>query len=179
MPKFSLVSAIMFLMPGAAAIATIVAHIVASRNFLRLGVYRAQLAGFAFGILVMAIFTLATPLLGSQLAGRSLANAIIFLCFCYVYFHFNNMGETARRIRLLRELLSAGRPLTFDELVTRYGAHEIVERRLGRLLASGQVCLVDGRYIVANRSVHVMAWIIGISHWVIFGYRRLNPVRPK
>jgi hypothetical protein len=179
MPEISQISLIIFLMPGAAVAVTVVAHIATSRCFPRLGVYRAQFAGIAIGILVMAILTISTPLLGSELAGRALANAIIFICFCYVYFHFNNMGETARRIRLLRDLMAAGRPLTFNEIVARYGAREIIERRLGRLVASGQVHRIDGRYVVANRSIYFMAWLVGMSHWMIFGYRRLNPVRPK
>ena len=36
------------------------------------------------------------------------------------YFHFINLGETARRIRIIREIDAAGRPLTREVILDRY-----------------------------------------------------------
>jgi len=80
------------------------------------------------------------------------------LCFCalgYGFFHFVNMGETARRIRLLLELRENG-PLPEAELLRRYPASEILDARLGRLLRNGQVRLSEGRYAVGAPAVLFM-----------------------
>jgi hypothetical protein len=159
--------------PAAAAIVTVAGHIMASRLWPRLGIYKAQLVGTALGIPVLMMLTAAswsTPDSG----GRAAGNAATYLCFCYVYFHFNNMGETARRIRLLRELVMAGRPLTLADIAARYGAGDIIGRRLARLLAAAQVREIDGRYILADRSVYRMAWAVNLAHRVVFGVRRRN-----
>jgi hypothetical protein len=170
-------SLIILLMPAVAAAVTIAAHIAVSRYYPHFGIYRGQFVGFAAGLFAVAILATLALFLNPRLIGQSLASILIFLCFIYVYFHFNNMGETARRIRLLRDLVTAGQPLSFDDLTARYSAHEIIERRLSRLIAAGQVRKIDSRYIIANRSVYLMVWLVGAAHWIVFGYRRVNPVR--
>jgi hypothetical protein len=89
------------------------------------------------------------------------------------------MGETARRIRILRELVASDHSPTFEELVARYGAHEIVDRRLERLIGAGQVACVDGRYVVVRRSIYLMAQLIGLAHWIVFGFRRSNRLEER
>lgn len=72
--------------------------------------------------------------------------AYLALAYCYV-FGFYNLGESARRIRLLVELSGAGnKGLTLEELLAVYNARMIVEARLGRLLTGGQVVERGGRY---------------------------------
>jgi hypothetical protein len=176
MSALSWMSLEILIAPAVAAAATIAGHVLASRAWPMLGIYRAQLLGIATGAVLLALITVPSLDYAPDSAGRAAANVLIYLCFCYVYFHFNNMGETARRIRLLRELVSAGRPLALAEITERYGANEIVERRLGRLLAAGQVREVAGRYIVADRSVYLMAQLVNLAHRLVFGRPRPNPL---
>src|SRR5258708_3302630 len=164
---------------SAGAGATIICHVSVSRIWPALSVYLALPAGAVTGFTVLAVLTLFAMRQGFDVGDGVLADAAILSCFDYVYFHFNNMGETARRIRLLRDLIAANRPLTFEELAARYDAHEIVERRLARLLAAGQVAYVNERYILADRSIYVMARLVNLAHWIIFGHHRINPVRSK
>lgn len=73
------------------------------------------------------------------------------LSFNYVIGWFN-LGETARRIRLLRELARAPRRMmTADEVLRVYNADMIVTARLGRLVHSGQLRLDGERYRLNGR----------------------------
>lgn len=162
----------LFAMPAVPAAATLAAHLLLCRYFPSLRIYKALAIAALMGLAVLCVLIFAQDPIGIEQRARVLAAAVIFLCFCYVFFHFNNMGETARRIRLLRELATAARPLSFQELVARYGPAEIAERRLSRLVGAGQVRLVDGRYVLADQAVHVMARLVNIAHWLVFGRRR-------
>jgi len=73
------------------------------------------------------------------------------LAFIYVTWIFN-LGETARRIRVLRELAQApSRALTLEEIYRVYNADIILRTRLARLERAGQLEF-DGRaYRVGSR----------------------------
>lgn len=88
----------------------------------------------------------------------------------YAYFHLFNMSETARRIRLLFEILQS-RGITPRDLESRYRPQEIIKARLERFVASGQLCLREGRYYVKGKSLlwaaELVAWwarMIGFPH---------------
>lgn len=84
--------------------------------------------------------------------GVAVVWGLTYLSFAYFYvFGFYNLGESARRIRLLIELYGAGeRGMTLDELLTAYNARMIVEARLERLLTGGQIVRRKDRYFVAH-----------------------------
>nr|MBI3612136.1 hypothetical protein [Nitrospirota bacterium] len=92
------------------------------------------------------------PALASDRFGIAAAWGLTYLSFAYFYvFGFYNLGESARRIRLLIELYGAGeRGMTLDELLTAYNARMIVEVRLERLLTGGQIVRRKDRYFVAH-----------------------------
>ena len=154
-----------------AVIANMAAQIAAYRLLRSAGrLFKSQLAGALVGAVVLAV------LLGRGAAGRfsadiATADALLYASFCYVYFHWNNMGETARRIRMLRELAGAPGGLSFDELVRRYSAREILERRLERLAAAGQIRETDGRLVLTSRTVLLSARLVGLAKQIIFGGR--------
>ena len=80
-------------------------------------------------------------------------------------FGFFNVSETARRLRLLVELLDAGpRGLSLDEVLRAYNARMIVEARLRRLVAGGQLALADGRYVLRRSlGLSVAKLLVGIK----------------
>lgn len=82
--------------------------------------------------------------------GYTLVNTITYSALGYGYFHFLNLGETARRIRLLIELADACEGLSLPELLKRYSHEEIVEKRLRRLLKSSQIISKDNRYYIGK-----------------------------
>lgn len=94
----------------------------------------------------------------------------------YGYFHLNNLGETARRVRILRELLEAGGKLSDAEILERYNAAVMVDKRLHRLTKSGQIQLRDGRLFAHHSSVVLMAKIMDHIKWLLTGRAGvLNP----
>ena len=132
--------------------------------------FKSQVAGVLIGGLVLVLLLNSGPD-ASLSADVATADALLYAVFCYVYFHWNNMGETARRIRMLRELASAPEGLTFEEMVHRYSAQEILERRLERLSAAGQISETDGRLVLTSRTVLLSARLVGLAKQLIFGGR--------
>ena len=85
------------------------------------------------------------------------------------YFHFINLGETARRIRILRELHEPPDGLTLDGLLARYNAQEIIERRISRLIETHQIVLRDGRYFIGKPFVLWMARSLVVLKFILLG----------
>lgn len=106
--------------------------------------------------------------------GQELAPALItYGALGYCYFHFINLGETARRIRIVRELAEAGPAgLSRDELLSRYNARIMVEARFKRLVNNAQVVERDGRYYSGKPAVLLMARTLSLIKKVLLGRDR-------
>ena len=102
------------------------------------------------------------------------SNAVVFICVGYGYFHFVNLGETARRVRILWELYESSDGLTYEEILTRYGASEIINRRIDRLTNAGQITQQGGRIYSKGASVLVMARILSLLKRVFLGRREVD-----
>lgn len=109
-----------------------------------IGLLKSIYLGFSVGFIGIIFF------------GFYITNLIIYALLAYCYFHFVNLGETARRIRLLRELYDSKAGLTMEEILKQYNANEIITKRIHRLLNNGQILLKDDRYYIGNK---VMLWI--------------------
>jgi hypothetical protein len=76
----------------------------------------------------------------------SIAEGILMLLYSfmvynalgYAYFHFFNMSETARRIKILIHIASQGQ-VTLSELEKKYTPTHMVSNRLARLVQMGQI----------------------------------------
>lgn len=103
----------------------------------------------------------AVPETLAQTVFGALAAEFVFavLCFNYVIGFFN-LGETARRIRMLREIQNAGGSLTLASLLEHYNGETILNVRLGRLVRSGQVVRTEAGYRIASPVVLLQAKII-------------------
>ena len=89
-------------------------------------------------------------------------NAVLYAALSYYYFHFVNLGETARRVRIMREVISSDGGLTLAEILARYDARQIVETRLARLLGNGQVEERDGRYHARKSTMLAIASLMSL-----------------
>jgi len=98
-------------------------------------------------------------------------NLISYIALGYCYFHFINLGETARRIRLLQELLESNNGLSEKEILERYNAKEIIEKRLSRLLKSRQIIHKNRKYYIGNPIMLFAASIIIFLKLFILGRR--------
>jgi len=113
-------------------------------RFIMKGLLKSLFSGFAVGLLSLLFVQLFAVFLNITFLPNLMVNIIIYSSLGYCYFHFINLGETARRIRILRELYDSNGGLTLEEILKRYNAKKMVELRLQRLLNNGQVILKDG-----------------------------------
>lgn len=146
--------------PFACLAANIFIQISIFRFFPSTGLLKSLFLGFGCGSLALFLIN---P--GIMLAN----NLLIYALLSYCYFHVVNMSETARRIRILTELSEVSGGLSLREILERYNAREIIDRRLARLVNSGQVKCENGRYYIMNPTVLTMAIFMAAAKRVIFG----------
>ncbi len=130
---------------------------------VRGGLLKSVVAGFILGLLA-TLYLDAWALAGFR-GGDPwvlLANGLIFCALGYGYFHFVNLGETARRIRILLEIRADGGSLSQERILLAYNARAMVDARLQRLVGKRQVMERDGRLFVRPSfllfAVRVMAF---------------------
>lgn len=146
------------------------AQIFYCRYIMKGKLLKSVYVGFACGFMVLVIcecFAYKEPYV--EWLSLVCANLIIYSCFSYCYFGFINMGETARRIRLLRELYDAPEGLTEEQILSRYNAEEIINVRMARLLSNNQVILRDARYYVGSPAMLVMSKILVLMKLIVLG----------
>jgi hypothetical protein len=144
--------------PALALLACIGCHIVVSHVWRRLRRDYAAAAAALSGLVGLVTLAIALPVGTAGMSSRAdrvslaIAWSLAYLALTYWYiFGFYNLGESARRIRLLIELEAVGeRGLSRTELLSLYNARMIVEARLGRMLASGQVIERNGRFVIGR-----------------------------
>lgn len=164
---------IFVLTPFVGLLACVGVHVLVARvapGFSRpRGVLAAALAGLAAVVAVVRLSGRLGPAAPDW--GTAVTWGLAYLALAYTYvFGFYNLGESARRIRLLRELRDAGpRGLTLEEIRAAYSARTIVEARLGRLLAGAQIAERDGRHAIRRSSVLRIAKILLVARRILFG----------
>jgi hypothetical protein len=90
----------------------------------------------------------------------------VYGALAVLYIDIVNIAETSLHMHLLLEVAWTERP-SLDRLVERYSPGRMVEERLDRLTALGQVRLVDGRYHLANRSALRLSQAIDLWRTVL------------
>lgn len=92
----------------------------------------------------------------------------LFFCFAvysslaYTYFHFFNMSETARRIRILYEVYRAG-SLPLTSIGELYKTADIIGLRLKRLVETNKLRYESGHYILNDKILYCTA--LFITQW--------------
>jgi hypothetical protein len=81
------------------------------------------------------------------------------------------LGETARRVRILRELWESQDGLSVDELLMRYNASEIFGIRLQRMISNEQIQLRNGRYYIGKPVMLYMAKAIVMMKLILLKRR--------
>jgi len=107
-------------------------------------------------------------------ADRLAAVILIYSCGGYTFFHINNMGETARRIRISLELKQSPKGLNYDNLVARYNSDIQISRRLNRLLEAKEIKKQGGVFFLNRYRFLAMYYIVDIFKRIVFG---ANPKR--
>lgn len=90
---------------------------------------------------------------------------LVYSSIAYTYFHFFNMSETARRIRILYEIYEAG-SISSERMTALYKTTDVISIRLERLVAMRQLTYDGGYYAISGRT------LLWAGH-LIFFWRRL------
>ena len=148
----------------AALIVNILTQVGLLRCLSKMGLLKSIFLGFFAGIfsllaLEFYIFSVYPGPLQDFIADV-LVSFMTYSALGYCYFHFINLGETARRVRIVRELLDAKEGISLDEILKRYNAEEIINRRLVRLVEANQVVFKDNKYFINGVIVLLMAKIL-------------------
>ena len=109
---------------------------------------------------------LAWRLAFSELAGDRVAIAcgVALVVLTYntlgvCYFCMLNLSETSLHVHILMDLLISG-PMPVDELAARYGVGEMIEVRIERMIALGQLQSQGEYFVVRNTGLLVIGRII-------------------
>lgn len=142
-------------------------QICAFKSFLKSALLKSVVFGFFAGGCCLFLLGLVI----ADRAGVIVENMIVYILFSYCYFHFINLGETSRRIRILRELTESDHGLSWAQLLARYNAQEIMERRLRRLIKNGQVIVTNDQFHIGRPFVLWMAYALMFLKRVLLGKR--------
>ncbi len=162
-----------FLIPLCALVLLTVTHVALLRLAPAMHAYMAYKLAFAAGLLATFAADAAVGVAaGTWIAwlDRALPDTLAYAGLGYSYFHFFNLSETGRRMRLMIELLLSPGGLTEQELLQRYPPARAFEIRIARLAQAGQVVSKDGRiYDGGKRSLALAADVIFLLRRVLFG----------
>lgn len=159
-------------LPLACLLVNVLSQILFFRNFSRAGLLKSEYWGFLGGLVILltaeSFISQASSLNFSDACGIISTNLIIYSALSYCYFHFLALGETARRIRILRELSEADGGMSLEDILKRYNAKEIFDKRMARLLNNGQIELRQGRYHIASPSMLLITRTVLFFKQLIF-----------
>lgn len=164
-------SAIHFFIPILGFIVNVIMQLLSVRLIPALGILRSVFAGFAIGGLSILSAGIYFSGAGHNAISYIITNIIIYGALGYCYFHFINLGITARRIRILRELYASEGGLTLNELLKQYNAGNMISKRLDRLLGSGQIVCMSDRYHIGKPVMLLMSKAIVAMKLIILGKR--------
>jgi len=147
-------------------------QIIGIRYFRKLTLLNSLAMGFVIGLMSLGVlesWRFCTFFSVRENLSLMLADFTIYSALGYCYFHFINLGESARRIRILCELREAEDGLSYREILERYDAKQICGMRLGRLLSSGQVYHLQDRYYVDRPVVPWIAKVMSLLKTAVLG----------
>lgn len=151
----------------------VLSQIIIFRNFPKWGLLNSIFLGYVTGLLSLCTLEFYIFLIHSTLLKESvvifIVHLVTYMSLGYCFFNFINLGETARRIRILRELFDAPEGLSLDEILRRYNAQEIIERRLQRLLKNSQIIVKNDIYYIGKPIMLWMARIVVAFKFILLG----------
>ena len=167
------VSYLEVLSPVIGLVINVLFQVLGVRYIANIGLLKSIFLGFAvglFSVITLEAYGFFTMSKSEQdFIAIIIVNLVTYSALGYCYFHFLNLGETARRIRIVRELYDSEGGLSLDGILARYSALDIVQKRVERLLNNRQIIEKDGRYYIGNPVMLMMAKIIVAMKLIFLG----------
>ncbi len=116
------------------------------------------IAAYAASLFAGTMVTLALAVLtgGNGLAQTLAASLLLFGAWWFVFLNFVQSSQSSLRVNILRQALLNGGTLSHVELSALYNDKTLIGLRLERLVQSGAVVEVDGRYFVVSSSARML-----------------------
>lgn len=139
-------------------------HMILARSFRNLSpqivAIKSIFLGYILLFLLLWLFVFPTVIyLPSHIVTILVYCFLVYTLLSYTYFHFFNMSETARRIRILNEIYKAG-SLPIQNMEVLYNTSDIVDLRLKRLIAMKQLRYEDGYYSLHGKILYIAGRVI-------------------
>ena len=146
-----------------APLAGLTVHVAAHVVLSRLGLHGRPAAGIVLALAGALPVTVGLTVGSLRELGAAPADFAALLAmnlttaaaFGYGYANFVNMNLASVRVRILKELLAAGR-LSREELLAAYDEEEIITERIARLRRGRQIVERSGRFRIG---IPVLLWI--------------------
>lgn len=144
-------------------------------RYIKLFLLKSLILGFVIGLVFVfgagfyGCFAAAQP--SGDFVALLIVNSLTYSALGYCYAHFINLGEGARRIRIIRELYKSETGLSMDELLNIYDGRQMIENRINRLMSGGQIVLRNDRYFIGKPHMLLISRIILLMKLIILGKR--------
>jgi hypothetical protein len=149
----------------------VIIQLLTCRYLVKFGVLKSVFTGFFSGIAIVITFDIIYFFLEKTASIEFLSqltlSTITYAMLGYCYFHFVNLGETARRVRIARELWDSKTGLSMDELIKCYSTSNIINYRLQRLINNKQIVDRNGSYHIAKPTILWMAKLLVIMKLIL------------
>lgn len=141
---------VLALAPGLGLLVNIATQVVLGRLPLPIGHVRRQFVSFGCGFVAAALWLARTLPAGPGRLDTAGTLALHLWCYTmlgFIFFNVINLNLSSLRIRMLKEYLAVHpQPLPDRVLREKYHPRDMLEARLERLAAGGQIARADGRY---------------------------------
>jgi hypothetical protein len=154
--------------------ANVVLQILLGRISLSVGPIRRQLFCFACGFAVAAV-CLVRLLPAAQLTpwdqgGYAALHLVSYVLLGFLFFNVINLNVSSLRIRMLREYAKVDpQPLSESMLRERFSARRMLDARLERLAAGGQLVERESRYFHRPGTVVLIGRIFAFLQRILLG----------
>jgi len=91
---------------------------------------------------------------------------LVYNSLGYAYFHFFNISETSRRIKILLEM-KKNKDLKIEDLTKNYKTDFMVKTRLQRLLELNQIQIINGKYFIKGKILLFAALLVNFLKKVL------------
>jgi len=143
--KFSILSIFVFILSH-----IILSNLDSKKNFFKSGQILFFFLAIFFNFLSLSLISLFESVF------HFIFFFLILNCFIYSYFHFYNMSETARRIKILLKIRN-GNSLTLKDLRKDYDYINQIKIRLNRLILNGQIKKKNDNYVLNSNFLYLVA----------------------
>ncbi len=133
-----------------------------------------------FGIAIGLICDLILVCFSSDTSNFTILDVSIslltYLAWSFCFWAFLNLNITSLRIRIVRDLLKE-KTLSTDKLFSQHSQHELIMRRLKRLVSTNQITKHQGKWRLKSKKLLIFVYVsIVLRKLIIPSKRNSNEV---